>query len=81
MLDQLAEALRDKNITLNYKLEAVALIAHESYSAKYGARNMRRYIQNHVEDKLAELLIADYSRSYTQALISAQDGQLKITCM
>lgn len=81
MLDQLAEALRDKNITLNYKLEAVALIAHESYSAKYGARNMRRYIQNHVEDKLAELLIADYSRSYTQALISEQDGQLKITCM
>ena len=81
MLDQLAEALREKGITLTYKPEAVSVIAHESYSAKYGARNMRRYIQTHVEDKLAELIIADYSHSCTQALISAKDGKLNVVCM
>ena len=81
MLDQLAEALREKGITLTYKPEAVSVIAHESYSAKYGARNMRRYIRTHVEDKLAELIIADYSHSCTQALASAKDGQISVACM
>ncbi len=81
MLDQLATALGEKGITLHYTPEAVSIIARGSYSAKYGARSMRRYIQSHVEDKLAELIIADYSRSCTQALISADDGQLKIACM
>lgn len=42
---------------------------------------MRRYIQKNVEDKLAELIIADYERDITQARISVRDGELAIDCM
>ena len=33
-------------------------IAKQSFSVKYGARNMRRYIQTAVEDQAAEKIVA-----------------------
>ena len=81
MLDQLKEAVAQKGITLSYTSEAVKLIAEESFSEKYGARNMHRYIQKNVEDKLAELLIADYSRSYSHARVSVSGGKIAVSCM
>ena len=81
MLDELKAALSEKGIALSYKASAVEIIAEESYSAKYGARNMRRYIQTEVEDKLAELIIADYNHKYTKAVISSKGGKIHISCM
>ena len=81
MLGQLADTLKEKGISLSYTSEAVSLIAENSFSEKYGARNMHRYIQKNVEDKLAEKLIADYTHSYTQALISLSDGEIAVNCM
>ena len=60
---------------------AAAYIAEKSFSEKYGARNMRRYIQKNVEDKLAELIISDYSRNYTSAKLYVENGELKTACM
>ncbi len=81
MLDQLKGAVAEKGITLSYTDEAVRHIAESSFSEKYGARNMHRYIQKNVEDKLAELLIADYARSYTHALVSISGGEIAVSCM
>ena len=81
MLDELKSALSEKGIALSYKSTAVDIIAEESYSAKYGARNMRRYIQTEVEDKLAELIIADYNHKYTKAVISSKGGKIHISCV
>ena len=81
MLDQLAEALAEKKITLTYTDAAAALIAEKSYSVKYGARNMRRYIQTEVEDTLAEKIIAAYDHRVTAAHIDADGDKLVITCM
>ena len=60
MLGDLIRALGDRDISLIYTEDAVRLIARESFSRKYGARNMRRYIQTHVEDAIANALIAGY---------------------
>ena len=81
MLGQLRDTLKEKGISLSYTAEAVRLIAESSFSEKYGARNMHRYIQKNVEDKLAERLIADYTHSYTQALISVSEGEIAVNCM
>ena len=32
-------------------------VAEKSFSTKYGARNMRRFIQTEIEDRVAEKLI------------------------
>ncbi len=81
LMGELREALAERGITLSYTDEALAVIARESYSRKYGARNMRRYIQNNVEDALAERIIADYQRSITQAKVLVRDGSLAIETM
>ena len=81
MLDELVNALAEKSLHLRYTDAAAALIAEKSYSAKFGARNMRRYIQRHVEDAIAEAVIADYSHRLTQILVNVKDGEIKVTCM
>ena len=81
MLDELTAALAEKSLTFRYTDAAAAHIAAESFSAKYGARNMRRYIQRHVEDPLAEAVIADYRHALTQALLNVKNGKLTVTCM
>ena len=63
MLGQLLQTLNEKDITLTFTQRALEYIAHESYSAKYGARNMRRYIRSHVEDEIAQQLISRYQTS------------------
>ena len=81
MLGELAAALAEKGIHLKYTDSAAKLIAERSYSHKFGARNMRRYIQKNVEDQLAELIISDYNHSYTQALVNVKDGEIAVNCM
>ena len=81
MLGELTEALSEKSLTLRYTDAAAALIAEKSFSAKYGARNMRRYIQRNVEDPIAEAVIADYTHSLSQILLNVKDGELHVTCM
>ncbi len=80
MIDELASVLAEKEITLTYSDDALKLIAEKSFSAKFGARNMRRFIQTEVEDKLAEIIISDYNRAFRSAEILAEDGEIKVTC-
>lgn len=81
MLDELKDALAEKSLNFRYTDEAAALIATESFSPKYGARHMRRYIQRHVEDPLAEAVIADYTHTLSHILLNVTDGKLTVTCM
>lgn len=57
MLGDLRTTLAEKDIGFVWIDEAAQKIARDSYSTKYGARNMRRYIQTNVEDKAAEIII------------------------
>ena len=81
MLGDLAKALKEKEMNFIYTPAAAAHIAKESYSIKFGARNMRRYIQREVEDALAERIIADRKHHITQIRLSVKEGRLTVDCM
>ena len=81
MLGELTDALAEKSLTLKYTDAAAALIAERSFSAKFGARNMRRYIQRNVEDSIAEAVIADYAHTLSHIMVHVKDGELKVTCL
>ncbi len=81
MLLQLAEALSANGITLNYTDAAAAFIAEKSYSVKFGARNMRRFIQTNVEDALAEKIISNYNVRIASARIDSDGEKLIIECL
>ena len=83
MLNELRQALEEKNIKLNYSNEAIAYIAKNSYSQKFGARNMRRFIQVNVEDQLAEKIISDYNKtiSAVSVIYSEENDKLMVECI
>ena len=81
MMEELKTALAERNIRLTYSDKALALIAENSYSHKFGARNMRRYIQTHVEDTLAEKIIRDYEHTITHASVGARNGKLTVEAL
>ena len=81
MLGELSAALAEKHITLTVTDAAKEQIADKSYSRTYGARNMRRYIQKEVEDRLAAELISDYEQHYTQAIVDADADGIRVRCL
>ena len=81
MLGDLAKTLEEKDMHFTYTPAAAALIAEKSFSVKFGARNMRRYIQREVEDMLAEKLLADQKHAITQIRLSVSGGKLTLDCM
>ena len=80
-MKKLADAVAERGVTLTVSDEALALIAEKSYSEKYGARNMRRYIQREIEDRLAELMIERYDDPITHATVAVKDGNIEILCL
>ncbi|MBQ4298439.1 MAG: ATP-dependent Clp protease ATP-binding subunit, partial [Clostridia bacterium] len=80
MLDQLAEALAERGIRFRYSASAAAYIGENSYSSRFGARNMRRFIQVNVEDPLANRIIAARDRKIADAYLDTADGSLSVTC-
>ncbi len=81
MMNDLKAALLERNINLTYTDQACDLIAKESFSRKFGARNMRRYIQTEVEDKLANTIIFEIKDNITGAHVSVKNGQIKVDCI
>ena len=83
MLNELRQALEEKNIKLIYSDDAVAYIAKNSYSQKFGARNMRRFIRLNVEDQLAEKIISDYNKtiSAVSVVYSKDNDNLTVECI
>ena len=61
MLNELKETLAVKGISVEWTAATQAFIAEKSFSRRFGARNMRRYVQTHVEDEIADLIIKGYN--------------------
>ena len=80
MLGDLQKVLEDRNIKMTYTDNAARFIATESYSSKYGARNMRRYIQRNIEDTIAEHIVSDIYGKISSVNISVKSGALHVEC-
>ena len=78
MLSKLRNHLAEKGIKLVYNEDVLKLIANESYSEKYGARNMRRYIEKQVEDKLAAVILDNYNNGLSGISLTVVDNDIKV---
>ena len=73
MLNDLAKVLSDKGIETSYTDAAADFVARSSFSRKYGARNMRRFIESNIEDVLADKIISSYDTDITSVHIDKPD--------
>ncbi|MBI1793602.1 MAG: ATP-dependent Clp protease ATP-binding subunit [Chloroflexi bacterium] len=57
-LDKVAERIKDHNLVLTATPEALSLLAEQGYDTEFGARPLRRVIQQRVEDPLSDKLLS-----------------------
>ncbi|WP_270182512.1 ATP-dependent Clp protease ATP-binding subunit [Alkalihalobacillus sp. CinArs1] len=57
MIDELKGSLTEQQITLEITEEAKSKLAELGYNPQFGARPLRRVIEEHVEDGIADLLV------------------------
>ena len=67
------------DITIELSGEAKGWIIDQGYDSKYGARPLRRTLQNKIEDRLAEEILDGNIRSGDQVRVELEDGELKFS--
>ncbi|MBT3649976.1 MAG: ATP-dependent chaperone ClpB [Rhodobacteraceae bacterium] len=77
-LARLQARLSGRNISLEVDAKAKSWLAQHGYDASFGARPLKRVLQRHVQDALAELLLSGEIAEDQQVPISAEDAGLVI---
>ena len=78
MLSELQKSLEDKGLHFTWDEDVEDYLVKKSYSATYGARNLRRTIQKELEDVMAAQIIDSYEHPVTQIHASVEDGKLVV---
>ena len=78
MLDVTAGRMAQQGITLEADDDAVAELAKDGFDPQYGARPLRRAIQNQVEDAVAEQMLEGNLKSGDTAHVRLKDGKVVI---
>ena len=79
-IGELADVLSGKGIALLVDDGALSLIAEKSFSEKYGARNLARFIQSNIEDAVAEQIIAKRGIGISRVKVEVDGEKLKVVC-
>lgn len=80
MLKELKNRLaKQLGITLTYGDTVKNFIFEKGYDKKYGARPLKRAIQNNIEDPLAEEILAGNFRSGDKVSMTVKDGKVLFT--
>ncbi len=81
MLGELRDSLAEKGLTLSWEDSLLDYLVKKSYSAAYGARNLRRLIQKELEDAIAARIIDSWEHPVTQLYASANGEELCLTAL
>ncbi|HIU72623.1 MAG TPA: ATP-dependent Clp protease ATP-binding subunit, partial [Candidatus Galloscillospira excrementipullorum] len=76
MLDDLQKAVQQNGRTLTVGEGVVQKLVEDSYSEKYGARNLRRAVEKEVEDALATLIVESHGRDVEHLTVQMEDGKI-----
>ena len=78
-LTELAGRLKERDLKLAVDKKAKDEVVKRGFDPKYGARPIRRAIQNDIEDQLAEMLLADTLKDGDRVQIGFSRGKFTFT--
>ncbi len=81
MLNELKDALAEKDVAFSWDDSLVDYLTHKSYSTTFGARNLRRLIQKELEDVIAFRIIDSYQTPITQIQASADENGVQLVTL
>ncbi len=77
LLNKTNDALANREIKLDVALDAKKYILSKGTDLKYGARPLRRAIQKHIEDEIAELILKEEVKSTQTVYVYMENDNLK----
>jgi len=77
-MKRVQKLLADRKVELELTDEAAAWLGRVGYDPIYGARPLKRAIQKHLQDPLAELILQGSVPDGSQVRIDEGDGELKL---
>ena len=80
LLNDLKKRMEEKDIYLSFDNLIINKIGKEGFDEQFGARPLRRYIQDNLEDLLAQKLLKDEIKRGDKILVSVdQNNQINFT--
>ena len=79
MLQNLALRLKAMNIDIGFESEVKSALADKGFDAVYGARPLRRAIQNDIEDALSEKILEGSVKSGDSVICSYENERFEFT--
>ena len=71
--------MEQMKLSIELDEDAKNYIVDKGYDVKYGARPLRRTIQNDIEDALAEKILETKVKAGNRLLATVKDGKLNFT--
>ena len=78
MLSELKESLTARGLELTWTEDVRQLLVKEAYSVTYGARNLRRTIQQKLEDPISEKIIDSFESPISSISIRVEEGAVVV---
>lgn len=78
MLTETSCAIAERGISMTWSAELIDYLVKKSYSVVYGARNLRRTIQNDVEDAIAQKIIDCRGENAERIYVSADENGVTV---
>jgi ATP-dependent Clp protease ATP-binding subunit ClpC len=72
------QLLKDKNVEMEVTQVAKSLLAEKGYDPNFGARPLRRVIQDEIEDRLSEELLTSHMQAGDTVVIDVEEDQFVI---
>jgi ATP-dependent Clp protease ATP-binding subunit ClpC len=81
LLQQVEIRLEEQNITLEIGDDVREYVMNEGYDEEFGARPLRRAIQLHIDDALADAILSGEITAGQTARLSMIDGALRVSAL
>lgn len=78
MIEDLVKRLSGQEIVMEYSEDVLDWIVNEGTDADFGARPLKRFIQRHVETKVAKEIIKGERKLHEKLILAMEDGKLVI---
>ncbi|MSQ05837.1 MAG: ATP-dependent Clp protease ATP-binding subunit [Dehalococcoidia bacterium] len=78
MMNQVRKELKDKSIVLELTDAAREWLGEKGFDPVFGARPLRRLIQNEVEDKLSDEVLGERLKAGDTAVVDLVDGKIVV---
>ena len=78
MLRELRESLSQRGLTFQWTEDVRDHLVDGAYSVTYGARNLRRFIQQELEDPISEVIIDSFESPITGISARMEDGKIQL---